>query len=179
MRAPAQLKIAGPAEDAAFENRCRAIVNDRGLTSRVLWLGPLAGDEKIAAFHSSDVFILPSWQEGLSIAVLEAMACALPVVLSEHCHFPEVAHHSAGIIVDNQVQAVADALDRLAAMDEAARIAMGMAGRRLVEKSYSWDSVVDQLEIAYLNLGYEDGSKRGQSYQASLALKSAADASLP
>ena len=178
MRAPAQLKIAGPSDDSAFENRCRAIVNDRGLTSRVQWLGPLLGDKKVAAFHASDVFILPSWQEGLrSIAVLEAMACALPVILSEHCHFPEVAHHAAGIIVDNQAQAVAEALNRLAAMDESARAAMGMAGRRLVEKSYSWDSIVDQLDMAYRDLGYEDGSNGAQSNEASLALKSAADAS--
>jgi len=177
MRLRAELKIAGPSDDSEFETRCRAIVSDRNLASRVQWVGSLQGDQKIAAFHSSDVFVLPSWQEGLSIAVLEAMACALPVIISEHCHFPEVGRHGAGTVVVNEAQAVTAALDRIAAMPESARSEMGIAGRRLVEQRYSWDSIVDQLESAYHELGYEDNSNRSESADASLALKSAADTS--
>ncbi|HKD06937.1 MAG TPA: glycosyltransferase [Bryobacteraceae bacterium] len=177
MNHPAALKIAGPSDDAAFESRCRAIVSDRNLASRVRWLGPLLGERKLAAFRSSDVFVLPSWQEGLSIAVLEALACALPVVLSEQCHFPEVGHHRAGFVAPNEAQAVAASLDTLAAMDEASRREMGAAGRRLVETSYSWDSIVNQLEIAYSELGYQNSSSRGRSRDAVIAVKSAPDAS--
>ncbi len=176
MRLPAELNIAGPSDDSEFESRCRAIVTDRNLTSRVRWHGPLLGDKKIAALRSSDVFVLPSWQEGLSIAVLEAMASAIPVIVSEHCHFPEVGRHGAGIVVVNDTQAVTAALDRLAAMDAPTRAQMGIAGRRLVEKSYSWDSIVDELEIAYRDLGYQSGSKGAQPVEATPGLKSPADA---
>jgi glycosyltransferase involved in cell wall biosynthesis len=173
MRLPAQLKIAGPSDDLEFETRCRAIVNDRNLASRVQWLGSLFGEKKLDAFRSSDVFVLPSRQEGLSIAVLEALAAALPVLISQHCHFPEVGEHGAGIVVANEVEAVAAALDRFVGMDESARAKMGAAGRRLVEERYSWDSIVNQLESAYRELGYQSDSKRSGPIEPSLAAESA------
>ena len=53
----------------------------------VMW----AGDRARAVWAAADAFILPSYSEGFSMAILEALACSLPCVITTACHFPELA----------------------------------------------------------------------------------------
>jgi glycosyltransferase involved in cell wall biosynthesis len=80
------LVIAGPDDGAKsdFEDRIRRA----GLDKRVHLVGPLYGHDKFAALIDSACFCLPSRQEGFSVAVTEALACRVPVVISEPCNFP-------------------------------------------------------------------------------------------
>jgi len=114
-----------------------------GLGDRVDVIGPLYGRAKIAALVDAACFCLPSRQEGFSVAVLEAMACAVPVVISEACHFPEVAEVGAGTIVPLDAPALAKALgDVVADPGNAAR--MGAAGAALVRSRYTWEAIAGQ-----------------------------------
>lgn len=54
-----------------------------GLGDRITWTGMLTGDLKWGAFHAAEVFVLPSHQENFGIAVAEALACGLPVLISD------------------------------------------------------------------------------------------------
>jgi glycosyltransferase involved in cell wall biosynthesis len=84
-----------------------------------------------------DVFVLPSHQEGLCIAALEAMACGLPVV-STRCGGPEefVIPGVSGELVESRPESVAAAVKRLI-KDESERAALSSSARRLVEERYS------------------------------------------
>lgn len=73
-------------------------------------VGPIYGRDKYAALVDATCFCLSSRQEGFSMAILEAMACGIPVVISENCHFPEVAQARAGLVVPLNADAVAEAL---------------------------------------------------------------------
>lgn len=141
------LVVAGPDDGAEAEFRSQ--VERSGVAARVHVVGPLYGREKLAALVDAAVFVLPSRQEGFSIAITEAMACGLPVVVSDACHFPEVAEERCGHVVPVDAAATADAIaDVLARPDEAA--AMGERGRRLVLARFTWPQVARQMTEAYL-----------------------------
>ena len=111
-------------------------------------VGPLHGARKYAALRSAACFCLPSRQEGFSIAILEAMACGLPVVISEECHFPEVAQSGAGRVVPLEPAALAAALGEVLEDRNAAR-RMGDAGAQLVQSRYTWPGIAEQFLSIY------------------------------
>jgi glycosyltransferase involved in cell wall biosynthesis len=135
--ATVRLVVAGPDDGAEkeFDARIAAV----GLHSRVDRVGALYGQAKIDALKSAAVFVLPSRQEGFSVAILESLACGTPVVISDACHFPEVAAESAGAIVPLEPSAIADAVLQIV-NDPDRRRAMSAAARSLAQR-YTWDHV--------------------------------------
>ena len=83
------------------------------------------------------------------LSVVEAMACSLPVLLSEHVNLAdEIASAQAGWIVPLEKTALSEALDQ-ALRDVAGRTARGAAGRELVRKRFTWGVVAEQLLQLY------------------------------
>ncbi len=116
--------------------------------AHVLFTGLLTGSDRLAALAAADLFALPAVGEGFSMAVLEALACGLPVLLTPGCHFPEAAEAGAGVIVPREVEPLRAALVALLG-DADRRAAMGRAARALVEARYTWPQIVAQMEAAY------------------------------
>lgn len=141
------LVVAGP--DAGAQTDLVQRVTAAGLKDRVLLTGPLYGRDKLEALAAAACFCLPSRQEGFSIAITEALACGLPTVVSEPCHFPEVAEAGAGHVVPLTVPALADALGQVIDAPPAARARMAEAGRRLVAERFTWTRVAEHLRGVY------------------------------
>jgi glycosyltransferase involved in cell wall biosynthesis len=143
-----QLVVAGPdgGQREAFQER----VQQLGLRKRVHIVGPLYGRAKIAALVDAVCFCLPSRQEGFSVAATEALACGVPAVISQACHFPEIAEAGAGEVVPLEAGAVAAALGRMLS-DPQRRDRMAAAGRELVASRYTWSRVAARTLEAYHN----------------------------
>jgi glycosyltransferase involved in cell wall biosynthesis len=141
-----QVVVVGP--DGGARGDFEQQVKSAGLTDRVHVLGPISAAEKWNALAGATCFCLPSRQEGFSMAILEALAARVPVVISEHCHFPEVAAISAGVIVPLHADAIAAALNRVLADADARRV-MGAAGRQMVEDRFTWERVAEISVAAY------------------------------
>jgi len=105
------------------------------LGDRVEFLEHVPFARLAAEYRRSDVFCLPSRQEGFGIVFLEAMATGLPIVAARAAAVPEVvADGECGVLVEPQnVEALADALRRLMASPEERR-RLGEAGRRRAER---------------------------------------------
>jgi glycosyltransferase involved in cell wall biosynthesis len=133
----ARLVVAGPDEGAQgdFERR----IDQLGIADKVAVPGPIYGNERYAAMRSAACFALPSRQEGFSIAVLEALACEAPVVITPACHFPQVETTAAGAIA-NDPAAHAAAYERYLLRNDLRRQA-GRAGKQLVESCFEWRSI--------------------------------------
>lgn len=131
-----------------------SMMRDRGamLGGRVRFLGHLDGDAKWAALSASDVFVLPSSQENFGIAVAEAMAAGLPVVISDQVAIaPDVLDAGAGLVVPLDTGRLTAALLELSG-DADQRTRMGARARALAEGSYSWAECARRLEELYHDL---------------------------
>ena len=74
----------------------RTAMEALGLAERYTYLGHVAGEEARRTWAAADAFILPSYSEGFSMAILEAMACRIPCLITTACHFPEAATAGGG-----------------------------------------------------------------------------------
>ena len=140
------LAVAGP--DGGARDGFIRLVGQLGLTERVHLTGPIYGADKLRALVDASCFCLPSRQEGFSVAITEALACAVPVVISDACHFPEVGTAHAGIVTSLEPADVAAALATV--LDDPATAArMGENGRRLVYENYTWPRVAELTTQGY------------------------------
>ncbi|HRP63184.1 MAG TPA: glycosyltransferase [Phycisphaerales bacterium] len=141
-----RLVVAGP-DGGAQDDFVQQIAQAK-LTDRVHVIGPIYGPSKLGALVDASCFCLPSRQEGFSIAITEALACGVPVVISDACHFPEVAEAGAGEVVPLDADAVAQALLTIIG-DEALRRRMSQAGRELVRSRFTWPKIAVRMVQCY------------------------------
>jgi glycosyltransferase involved in cell wall biosynthesis len=164
-RVPARLEIVG---DGPELDRLTEQAANFGLGGEVRFSGWLEPAECARRMRACDVFVSPSLQESGGIAVLEAMACARPVIATAWGGHLSTVDSSTGVLVDvtsreTLVEGLADAMIRLAG-DPALRSRLGAGGRRRVETSYDWDVLVDRLLEIYDQVC---ASRRTQSLPAS------------
>lgn len=144
----AQLVVAGPENDD-YGMRVRSWVKARGMESQVHFVGTLHGADVVQAYVDADVFALPSYTENFGMTVAEAMACALPVVISDAVNIhAEVSRAGAGLVTSCDADETATAVLRLL-RDPNRRRTMGQAGRQLVQTNYSWPAIVHALTKEY------------------------------
>ncbi len=122
-------------------------IEESGLSERMELLGPLPRPRVIELLKKADAVVLPSIQtaagkrEGIPVALMEAMACALPVVSSRLSGIPElVTHGETGFLTDpGDDDALAKYLERLASRPQL-RQSLGEAGRRRVAREFDLDA---------------------------------------
>ena len=76
-----------------FRERIFSILRDKGLTNRFVFHGLVHGREKWSILAESQILVLPSIQEGQPLAILEALACGIPVVASRVGAIPDTIEH--------------------------------------------------------------------------------------
>jgi glycosyltransferase involved in cell wall biosynthesis len=115
------------------------------LKLNVVWHGWTGREELRAVYQRSDCFVNPSFYEGMPNAVLEAMACGLPVIASDIPGNDAVVQHGVtGLLFSlNEPHALRNALAQLV-NDGAAGCRMGNAGRASAERDFSWMTVARQ-----------------------------------
>lgn len=144
----AYLVIAGPS-DGNYINQVKRMFTQAGLSQKVIFTGMLLGQEKLAALHSSDVFVLPSYGENFGIAVLEAMAAKLPVVITDQVGlYPDVKEYQAGLITSCNSLEIAQAILQLLNNDFICK-KMGEQGRKLVEDRFASDKIATDMVNLY------------------------------
>jgi len=118
------LIIAGP-NDHPYGQEMKALAEKLGLVARVTWTGMLTGDLKWGAFHRAEAFVLPSHQENFGIAVAEALACRVPVLISNKVNiWREIEQDGAGIIENDDIAGATKLLTRWLALSPADRETM-------------------------------------------------------
>jgi glycosyltransferase involved in cell wall biosynthesis len=83
------------------------------ICDRVLWTGMLLGDEKWGAFRSAETFVIPSHTENYCIAAVEALACGVPVLMSDKVNIHSmVSTQGAGYVENDDLAGCGRLLDR-------------------------------------------------------------------
>ncbi len=142
------LILAGSGE-SDYEATLRQQVAALNLGDRVTFTGFVTGPDKNRLLQGADVFVLPSFSENFGIAVVEAMAVGLPVVLTQGVQIaPEVVEYGAGLVVDGTIAAMTGAIAHLLESPDL-RQRLGNRGRQLAIQRYDWRAIARQLSTAY------------------------------
>ena len=132
-RKEATLVMAGPDDPASPEWSKERCSTDPALAGvPIFWTGMLTGDLKWGALHAAEAFILPSHQENFGLAVVEALACGKPVLISNKVNiWREIDADGAGLVEDDTFKGTAKLGFRWFALSADERAAMGCRARPL------------------------------------------------
>ena len=145
------LVIAGP-DNEGYSAMVRQWIREEGIEERVLFPGMLHGVEVLEALVDADVFALPSYTENFGIGVVEAMACGVPVAISDKVNiWREVAESGAGKVAPCDADRFMGIMLELLDNPEAAR-QIGKKGKTLVKERYQWSKVAVAMEHAYRSI---------------------------
>jgi glycosyltransferase involved in cell wall biosynthesis len=141
------LVFVGPDERDGYREYLQAYGAKLGIKDRVLFVGPLYGEEKWAALQDADVFVLPSQHENFGNAAAEAIAVGTPVIVTDRCGIAPLVRDQAGLVVPYDREALTEALWRLLT-DEALHRRLRQGCRKVAE-ALSWDEPVAQMVRLY------------------------------
>lgn len=148
----AVLHMVGGEEQIGIVDKVSQLIEQLKLNDKVILHGVKSGLAKQQFLQDADIFVLPSYAEGMPVALLEAMAFGLPVIVSNVGGIPAVVTNEVEgflITAGNRVQ-LTSVLKQLISNPEL-REKMGLAGRRLCQSQFSIDATADKL----LNLYWE------------------------
>lgn len=138
------LVIAGGIRDASRATVDRAA--HPPLAGHVTVRGYVSDSERRALFRDAAMLVLPSFEEGFGLPVLEAMACGVPILISNRGSLPEVAGDAARPIDPDDVDAIASEMARL--LDPAAAADAAQRGLRRAAR-FTWTACADAAMQAY------------------------------
>lgn len=134
------LKIGGWGDESYIE-MIRKAIEENDLSDKVELLGAVYGKEKDLLLKNSDVFILPTYSEGLPMAVLEAWAYGLPVITTEYANLPEGFKAGAAYKISNDIDNLSERLIDFMQLPDDYIFSYGVKGLNLVKQQFSWDFI--------------------------------------
>ena len=139
------LVIAGP-DQTGWKRDIQQLAEKLGVSNRIFWPGMLSGDAKWGAFRAAEFFVLPSHQENFGIVVAEAMALSKPVLISNKVNiWREIQQDGAGLVVEDEAEAIAAGLREMCALPSAERDLIGLKARNCFLERYNLEHNAMQL----------------------------------
>ena len=159
--ADAHLVIAGPDSDGTLETLTRQR-DELNLQDSVTFTGMVEGQLKWSLLASASLFVLPSYSEGFSVAVLEALGMGIPVVVTVGCHVPEIAARGCGWVIPSSSESLRRALEQFFELSPAEAAQAGHHGKDLVEAQFRWPVIGRQMAEVY---NWLEGGSRPQGVE--------------
>ena len=142
-----ELRLVGPG-DATYVRTLRSRVQSRALR-HVTFRGPVHGAEREGELAAASVLVLPSHTENFGMAVAEALARAVPVVVSRGAPWQDVHDRGCGWWIDPTPAMLAHALREALDLPASRLRDMGLRGRAWMRAAFSWDDVGRRMLRAY------------------------------
>jgi len=131
-----QLVFAGT--DDGLLNTLKAAAAQAGVSGSVRFIGHVGARHKAGAYSASELLVIPSRQEAMSIVVLEAGICNRPVLITDRCGFDEVERVGGGRVVPASVDGIKSGL--LGMLGDAERLpTMGQRLGDFVRRNFLWE----------------------------------------
>jgi glycosyltransferase involved in cell wall biosynthesis len=143
-----ELRIVGPDENnhrAELEHAVRRF----GLSDSVTFHGAVTGAAKRNFYEAADLFVLPSFSENFGNAIAEALSFGVPVITTRATPWQELETSQCGWWIDTGTGALINTLRDATARPLAQLHAMGLRGRDVVARNYSWDRVARDIAKVY------------------------------
>ena len=141
------LIMAGPDEGDGFRQHLESLAAKMSLNCRVLFTGPLYGNDKWSAYRDADVFVLPSQNENFGNTAAEAIACGTPVLVTDRCGIAPMVEQGAGLVVPHECDALEAGMARI--LEDQSFALQLRRGCEKVKHSLSWAEPLAQMEDLY------------------------------
>lgn len=136
-------------------DRCKQIVEEKNLKSNIIIVGWADFDKKLELLKKSSVLVLPSYNEGLPMAILEGMACGKAIISTTVGAIPEVVKEENGILIEpGDVEKLSEALIRYCMNQETVE-KIGKNNIALIHTKYSMDAMHQKLAQYYIDVMQE------------------------
>jgi glycosyltransferase involved in cell wall biosynthesis len=136
--------MAGPCADEQYLHQLRALASNAG--DSILFPGMLTGDTKWGALSTAEAFVLPSHQENFGIAVVEALACGTPVLISNKINiWREIEADGAGYVENDDLAGTSNLLSRWLAAPAEIRLRMQQSARECFANRFEIERATDSL----------------------------------
>jgi glycosyltransferase involved in cell wall biosynthesis len=141
------LVIAGPGLDTKYGKAIyESVQTDKSLASQVIFTGMIGGDVKWGALYGCEAFILPSHQENFGIAVVEALACAKPVLISNQVNiWKEILEMGGGLIENDNLEGTQKLIHSYYGLSQQAKDAMKINAKKAYLNYFDIDKTVINL----------------------------------
>jgi glycosyltransferase involved in cell wall biosynthesis len=142
-----KLIIAGPGMKTSYGGKLQEMVNGSPiLKNTVFFLGMLEGDAKWGAFYGCENFVLPSHQENFGIAVVEALACSKPVLISRPVNISvEIEAMDGGFVDEDTLEGTYNMLRLWHETPDDEKLKMGYRARKCFESGFSIKPAINRL----------------------------------
>ncbi len=129
------------------------LTQDLAMTERTTFSGAVHYDEAATVYHQGDLFISPTYAEGFSNTILEAMASGLPIVSTHTVGVVDCLTDgvNAALVAPGDINALTEAIRRMI-HDDDYRVGLAQQAYQDVVSQYSWPVVAEQLEGIYEQL---------------------------
>ena len=141
-------EICGPGEKK-YVNFIRDKIYKDKLNDRLKLADFVDRDKKIDYLSKASIFVLPSYEEGDSIALKEALSMSIPVIISKQCRLDIVEDYNSGIVIDLNVENLSNALIEITKKD---LFSMGVGARKLIEEKYNNDYCAKRVVDIYKDI---------------------------
>ncbi len=144
-QAPASLTVCGSGE-SGYVTDLQMLTHELGLSDLVHFTGHITDKYKPDVFRNADTCVIPSYTENFGMVVAESLAHGVPVIVSQGLPWDDVADRDCGLVVPNDINSLAAAIDRVRHLNLPQ---MGQNGRRWMEEQFSWDHVAERMHGVY------------------------------
>ncbi len=141
------LRIAGP-DNGGYLPQLQALAKELGL-KRVVFVGPFFGEEKLQAYRSANLFVLPTHSENFGMTVAESLAAGTPSIVTKGAPWGGLEQEGAGWWIDIGVAPLVACLEQALATTPTHLAEMGRAGHEWMLRDYSWERIGEQLSSVY------------------------------
>jgi glycosyltransferase involved in cell wall biosynthesis len=154
------LVIAGPGLDTPYGKKIKKIVATSPLLKMlVAFPGMLNGNAKWGAFYGADAFILPSHQENFGIALVEALACGKPALISSKVNiWREVIETQGGLAEDDTISGTLSLLNRWMTLRPEQQKLMAVRAKQCYERHFSIEMAAKRM-LRALGINYKPASQ--------------------
>jgi glycosyltransferase involved in cell wall biosynthesis len=151
------LVIAGPEGERGYRAYLEERARNSGVNSRVTFTGPLYDGDKQALLADSDIFVLPSRYENFANAPAEAIACGVPVIITNACGIRSLVDGRVGLVIPPEKRALTESLSTL--LNDTQLYSRFKASCRGVADELSWPRLTKQMEGYYaLAMAHSNGT---------------------
>lgn len=147
VKSKVRVHIVGNGIDS-YIKRVERFIEKHNLGENVVLYGPRFKQEKYRFILNADIYLQPSFSEGISFSILDAMACELPMILSRQTNMTYYFNRDFYKMCEPYPDDIADSILELFE-DVDRRRNLGLSAKKMIDTTFNWDSLIDSYQKMY------------------------------